>query len=297
MAPDTSGKGLVAGRVSHFRKTFGEILAMKAGASSRTSDSKLASTLIEGTDVLFFRYNGAGQSIFPVVSSGNCAVGSENNMPDGKSTHTFVYETSRHKALMDEYAHLSTPEHYLDWGKKAPAVAAYMSATISRVRMGIVQEKARLNQESDKRQKRGIEMALMQLENFQKILEKQLDHLIKAMDNLPTGSVKSVFEELIKPKLPTPDSPYVKILVTKSGEVVLDGNVTSIDALKVRLTALVRQNGSVLYSREAPANGAPPDVVKTVIDLVIGNRLPIQICQKTDFSDAVAPDGKLRIQG
>jgi len=35
-----------------------------------------------------------------------------------------VYETSRYKALVDEYDNLSTNEGYLDWGKKAPAVAA-----------------------------------------------------------------------------------------------------------------------------------------------------------------------------
>ena len=38
-----------------------------------------------------------------------------------------------------------------------------------------------------------------------------------------------------------------------------------------------------------------PAIAKTVIDLVIANRLPIRLCQESDFSDAVDSNGKLRV--
>ena len=213
-----------------------------------------------------------------------------------KKSNNFVYESSRHKILMEEYSKLSTDNEYIDWGKRAQTVATYMHDAISKVNKIIFFEKTNLEKERDTTQRRNIEMGLMQYEGFVKILRTQLDNLIKVMDDLPTGSVKPVFKEIDKSKTPTPDSPYVKVFVSGSGEVMFDGKITSIDALKDAFVALAQRNGVVLYSREAP-DSELPEIAKIVINLVASNRLPIRLCTNKDFSDAIDSNGKLRING
>ena len=170
-------------------------------------------------------------------------------------SNNYVYESSRHKILMEEYSKLSTDNEYIEWGKRAQVVAAYMDDAISKVNMAIGFEKRKLEKESDKNARRNIEMGLMQYESFSKVVQKQLRDLIKVMDNLRTGSVKPIVKEIDKSKMPTPDLPYVKIFVRKSGDVLLDGNITSIEFLKNLLMDLVQKKGVVLYAREPSDEG------------------------------------------
>jgi len=207
----------------------------------------------------------------------------------------FVYEPSRHKILMEEYSKLSTDIEYIEWGKRAQVVAEYMGEAIAKVNMAIGFEKNRLEKERDKNARRNIERGLMQYESFSKVVQKQLNDLIKVMGSLPTGPVKPIVKEMNKSKMPTPDSPYVKIFVRKSGDVILDGNTTSIEVLKNVLMALAQRNGVVLYSRESPEDSEPPAIAKAIINLVIENRLPIRMCKNSDFAEAIEPDGKLRM--
>jgi hypothetical protein len=215
-------------------------------------------------------------------------------MTDNQSNN-YVYESSRHKILMDEYSKLSADNEYIEWGKQAQVIAAYMDEAISKVNMAIGFEKRRLEKESDKNARRNIEIGLMQYESFSKVVQKQLNDLIKVMDDLPTGSVKPFIKEVDKSKIPTPDSPYVKIFVKKSGDVILDGNSTNIDVLKNVLIDLVQKKGVVLYAREPSPESEIPAIAKTVIALVIENKLAIRLCQESDFSDAVDSNGKLRM--
>lgn len=213
-----------------------------------------------------------------------------------KQSNNFVYESSLHKILMEEYSRLSTDNEYIDWGKKAQMVAAHMSDALSRVSMAMAFEKRRLEKDCDPNVQTKIKMGLMQYEGFRQIVQTQLDDLIKVMGNLPTGSVKPIVKEMDKSKIPTANSPYVKVFVRKSGEIILNGELISIDALNNELASLAQQNGVVLYTRESPEEPEPPAIAKSVIDLVIKNHLPIRLCMYDDFSDAVDADGKLRIE-
>jgi hypothetical protein len=96
--------------------------------------------------------------------------------------------------------------------------------------------------------------------------------------------------------MPAAESPYAKVYVTKSGEIILDGKPVKIDELDPALAVLAEKHGVVLYAREAPEEKQPHPVVKTVVDTVIKNHLPIRFCVKSDCSDALTVDGKLRIE-
>lgn len=211
-----------------------------------------------------------------------------------QESNNFVYESSRYKNLMEEYSKLSTDQDYRNWGIKAQTVAAYMHDAISKVTDVIAWEKNRLEQERDNNQQRNIKMSLMQYESFNQILLSQFDKLIQVMDKLPTGSLKPIIPEADKSKMPTPDSPYLKVFVSQIGVILLNGKVTDIEVLKNSLITLAQQNGVVLYAREA-SESEPPTIVQTVINLVMENRLPIRLCRNDDFSDALDSNGKLRI--
>ena len=98
-----------------------------------------------------------------------------------------------------------------------------------------------------------------------------------------------------KSKMPTADAPYAKVYVSKSGQVTLDGKTVTLDELDRALGALAQKHGVVLYSREAPQENEPHPVFKNVLDIVVKNKLPVRLCVKSDCSDALTPDGKLRI--
>lgn len=93
----------------------------------------------------------------------------------------------------------------------------------------------------------------------------------------------------------TPDTPYAKVHVGKSGQVTLDGKDVTLEELDLALGALSQKHGVVLYSREAPHEAQPHPVFGDVIDLVAKNELPIRLCVNSDCSDALTADGKLRI--
>lgn len=98
-----------------------------------------------------------------------------------------------------------------------------------------------------------------------------------------------------KSKLAAADAPYAKVYVSKSGQVMLDGKNVTLDELDRALRALAQKHGVVLYSREAPQESEPHPVFKNVLEIVVKNELPIRLCVISDCSDALTPDGKLRI--
>ena len=93
----------------------------------------------------------------------------------------------------------------------------------------------------------------------------------------------------------TPDTPYAKVYVSKSGQVALDGKNVTLEELNRALGALAQKHGVVLYSREAPHEAEPHPVFKDVLDIVARNKLPIRLCVNSDCSDTLTADGKLRI--
>jgi biopolymer transport protein ExbD len=110
------------------------------------------------------------------------------------------------------------------------------------------------------------------------------------------GGCKIQNTVLDKSKIPTADSPYAKVYVSKSGQVTLDGKIVTLDELDRGLAVLAQKHGVVLYSREAPQENEPHPIFKNVLDIVIKNKLPVRLCVNSDCSDALTADGKLRIQ-
>ena len=98
-----------------------------------------------------------------------------------------------------------------------------------------------------------------------------------------------------RPGMPTPDSPYVRVFMTKDGVLSVNGKQSSMAELSTVLDEMVSKHGVVLYSRDAPEEFEPHPSAKSVIDAVIQRKLPIRLCRKTDFSDAIGADGKLRV--
>jgi biopolymer transport protein ExbD len=93
--------------------------------------------------------------------------------------------------------------------------------------------------------------------------------------------------------LPSPDSPYVKIWVSKEGKVDVDGKPAELSAIGPVLATLAQKKGVVLYGRESAAENPHPNAME-VIKLVTANRLPIRMCTQPDFRDGIRPDGKLK---
>jgi biopolymer transport protein ExbD len=115
-------------------------------------------------------------------------------------------------------------------------------------------------------------------------------------DNRRSGEVKQNAQEADKSRLPTPDSPYVKVYVSKSGVITLDGKTVALDELGSAFAALAGKHGIVLYSRESPEEAEPHSNALKVVDLVIQNNLPVRLCVNKDCSDALDPQGKLLIK-
>lgn len=96
-------------------------------------------------------------------------------------------------------------------------------------------------------------------------------------------------------RAPAADSTYVKIYVSKTGEVTMDGKVATIDEVGRALSDLAKRRGVVLYTRDSHEMFESHPIANKVMDLVVQNRLPIRLCMNKDFSDAIGPDGKLLV--
>lgn len=106
--------------------------------------------------------------------------------------------------------------------------------------------------------------------------------------------VSTGFQLIACSRAPTsvsPNAPVLKIAVMTDGRITVDGSPATIDSLRVSLKRLAEQKGIVWYYREAGEAKAPP-VSAEVIQAVIENRLPIKLSSRSDFSDAIDPDGK-----
>jgi hypothetical protein len=85
-------------------------------------------------------------------------------------------------------------------------------------------------------------------------------------------------------------APIAKISVFATGEVLLNGTPTTLQALDAALTQLDQSGGVVWYYRQA-AESDPPSQAMEVIKLVVKHRLPISMSTKPHFSDTVDAGG------
>ena len=109
------------------------------------------------------------------------------------------------------------------------------------------------------------------------------------------GCHQSQGSKIDKSKMPTADSPYIKVFVTKSGEITLDGKPTDLEGLKPAFASLAQKKGLVLYARENPEAAHPHPNAMEVIKLVIENKLPVRLCKTNDCSDALDANGKVKM--
>jgi len=86
-------------------------------------------------------------------------------------------------------------------------------------------------------------------------------------------------------------APRVRIWVSRTGAIELDGKPTELPAVATALADLAKRKGVVLYGRDDPEKEPHPNAEK-VFKLVLQNSLPIRLSAKRDFSDAVGGDGK-----
>lgn len=114
-----------------------------------------------------------------------------------------------------------------------------------------------------------------------------------AVNNDRRGGVKQTAQEADESRSLMPDSPYVKVYVSKSGVITLDGKTVTLDEMGSAFTTLAGKHGIVLYSRESPGEAEPHPNALKVIDLVIQNSLPLRMCINKDCSDALDSQGKL----
>ncbi len=84
------------------------------------------------------------------------------------------------------------------------------------------------------------------------------------------------------------DLPVAKVTVKESGAILLDGEPSSIEQLRVRFGELRAQGGTVWYHRANPS-GEPPASAAQVIQLIIDNRLPVRLAIDPDFTRFATP--------
>jgi hypothetical protein len=84
-----------------------------------------------------------------------------------------------------------------------------------------------------------------------------------------------------------------RISALSSGQLLLNGQPVTLQALDRALAELKAQNGVVWYYREN-AQAEPPAGAMQAIQLVVKYKLPISMSTKADFSDYVDPNGVSR---
>jgi hypothetical protein len=90
---------------------------------------------------------------------------------------------------------------------------------------------------------------------------------------------------------PVPKPTILKIGVSSSGTVFLNGKVTTMKSLEAALKTAKAHNGQVWYYRDA-SRSDPPQHAMEVLKLVIDNKLPVSLSTKPDFSDYVDEHGQ-----
>jgi biopolymer transport protein ExbD len=106
-----------------------------------------------------------------------------------------------------------------------------------------------------------------------------------------SGSEKNTSSTTSPPVPPPADAPNVKIWISKTGSVEIDGKLVEIESVGPVLAELAQRKGEVFYGRDAVEEDPHPNGVK-VLQMVIASRLPVRMSTKRDFSDAVSLDEK-----
>jgi len=93
------------------------------------------------------------------------------------------------------------------------------------------------------------------------------------------------------PPAPPTDAPSMKIWISKTGSVEINGRQAEVESVGPMLAELAQRKGEVFYGRDAVEEDPHPNGVK-VLQMVVDSRLPIRMSTKRDFSNAVVLEGK-----
>ncbi|MEZ5564010.1 MAG: hypothetical protein R3F24_00190 [Gammaproteobacteria bacterium] len=85
--------------------------------------------------------------------------------------------------------------------------------------------------------------------------------------------------------------PVARVSALASGQLLLDGQPVSLQALDIALKDLKEKQGIVWYYRQDPDHESPPQATEAM-GLVVKHQLRISMSTKADFSDVVDADGK-----
>jgi hypothetical protein len=81
-----------------------------------------------------------------------------------------------------------------------------------------------------------------------------------------------------------PGAKSVKIWVTATGTIELDGKPSNMQTIEAILPELAKRDGAAVYYGRDGAGGEPhPDAMK-IVKLVVANKLPIRMSSTKDFS-------------
>ena len=80
----------------------------------------------------------------------------------------------------------------------------------------------------------------------------------------------------------------LKVSVLATGELRLNGEPVTLDALGQAMAEAAKPETVVWYHRENPA-GEPPPIAAEVMKLISANKLPVRLSASPDFSDSIAP--------
>lgn len=89
------------------------------------------------------------------------------------------------------------------------------------------------------------------------------------------------------------NTPYVKVFISKSGEITVDGKAATLDEVRRSFSSLKQKKGVVLYARESVEDNEPHPNAMRVIELVTQDSLAIRMCMAMDCSDALDANGNL----
>jgi biopolymer transport protein ExbD len=107
-----------------------------------------------------------------------------------------------------------------------------------------------------------------------------------------SGSDQNASSTTSQPAPPT-DAPTMKIWISKTGSVEVNGRQVEVESVGAMLTEHAQRKGEVLYGRDAAEEDPHPNAMR-VLQMVMASGLPIRMSKKRDYSDAVRLDGVIR---
>lgn len=85
----------------------------------------------------------------------------------------------------------------------------------------------------------------------------------------------------------------LKVAVSRSGAIRLDGVPVTLEELRRELAAVAGTDAEVWYYRE-DGQGEPPKEAMSVIQAIVEHELPVSLSSTPDYSTVVMPDGSVR---